>query len=120
MISSELLSEVLGIKATPTEICENGKITINGKTIKKGKSLIFVFGQSDVISNINIYELMHLCKEWVEKQDKTQYSVFSAPKIAYITSMFDLSGNNNDKWFDANSEIDAVFKATQWIYDAKQ
>jgi len=112
IISKELLSEVLG-ENIDTIVLINNKLHI---------------GNSVMVGEINIHELAHKCKEWASKQGR--YFIFTRTNletnnlhigaIAYISDEFYINGAWKSKeWdsFKAKSEPEAIFKATQYIYD---
>lgn len=92
-ISKELLSEVLNIP--------------------KEKAKFFVIGEYTGHNSINIYQLAYRCKEYSKKQGITYFnsSIGDNEGIASFYNGF------KEYRFEADTEIEAVFKATQWIYD---
>lgn len=115
IISKELLSAVLGFPCEPL-IEEDDKNTV----------LIMVEFKSHLISKnhfsraigyangINIYELMHLVKEWALTQGYALMSGYDDGK----TFMCEC-GNINMPIAYGNSEPEAVFKAAQFALDNK-
>lgn len=114
MISKELLKEVL-------EINDIAHIQ------KKGKNELFISRFKNPALIINFYELAHKCKEWAmnkgfqiisglsdepayRKQDEKAYV-----KINYYTE--DEIGNREykDMYFMANTEIEAIIKASEYV-----
>ena len=105
-ISKELLSEVLSIKVF-TEISENDY----------GKNNILVYwefdGYHNHCRNINIYELAFKCKEWAYSKCNEIISYTEGCEI------FQTQMGEKIKDFYAETEIEAIFKACQWILDNK-
>jgi len=107
MISKELLSEVLGCKLDIDEQLQPNDIEYIEKV---GSKLYYRY--------INIYELMHKCKEWALLND---YSCMSRPRLfgGWLSEL--MSGYGvEDTQFDADSEPEAVFKCCQWILENKE
>ena len=103
MISKELLSEVLGCKVNSCFIDNN----------------ICSYDNNGAYIDINIYELAHKCKEWASI--KYKFSIESA--IGY-GGYYSHIKSWNDSTFKTvffhnkyKSEPEAIFKATQYIYD---
>ena len=101
-ISKELLSEVLGYKVD--YIAGVGETYVGFHTEMGG-------------TNINIYELAHKCKEWANKQGyKKVYSGIyeSTDQGSMYICILD-SNDTNCKDFWADTEVEAIFKACEWI-----
>lgn len=116
--SKELLSEILGLEVYGV------------KLIQQTSTIRFIF---DAIgenrdSSINIYELAHKCKEWAYKKEFKLLSGFDEPQYenspkeysCIINHIYCEGGCRNDNNFIADTEPEAVFKASQWIYDNKE
>lgn len=81
-------------------------------------------------NNVNIYELAHKCKNWaIEKgyclrscihdngSNERFYSICEVLTPSYdSSSLFDIL----HKTTEANTEIESIFKACQWILDNKE
>lgn len=116
MISKELLSEVLNI----TAVCDDiSNIELTANTI----TFIEDYWDEDEGSgfyrshSINIYELAHKCKEWANKQGyKKVYSGIyeSTDQGSMYICILD-SNDTNCKDFWADTEVEAIFKACEWI-----
>ena len=107
-ISKELLSEVLGYEALPTQVSTK-ELQYIDKRRKHG-----AFHPCC----INIYELAHKCKEWALSKG---YILMSKPRTSssFATCEFCKNGKcdyEDDLWndFRAESEQQAVFDATSW------
>lgn len=118
IISKELLSEVFNKEIKYDNIKINEVILIDGFNI--------IYGRKNNCCDeilpiqINIYELAHKCKEWA---DNRGYIV-----VAYISDSkgwADLKYERNFKQvhdlstFRAETEVEAIFAACQWILDNK-
>ena len=67
--------------------------------------------------NINIYELMHLMKEWANKKDYWCISGYEENhQGSYYCMLKDMPDN---KFFYADTEFEAVTKACEWILKQK-
>ena len=109
-INEDLLSEVLELKRIDKIYIEDN---------------ILYF--CELNKGINIYELAHKCKEWAMKKgfqiisglsDEPAYR--SSDEKAYAKINYyseDEIGNREykDMYFMANSEVEAVIKASEWI-----
>lgn len=105
VISKELLNEVLDKKIKDYFIKDNYIVyRLYGNLLDNKPKPIY----------INIYELMHLMKEWALKQG---YLLYSVPTICFIKT---LSLEYIKEFSDVSTELDAVFKSTQYIYDKLQ
>ena len=70
---------------------------------------------------INIYELMHMCKEWASKH---HYSVMSGWEMthwggAYRVAVFRNSDNILFSMSTVKTEPEAIFRACEWIFNNK-
>ena len=111
-ISKELLEEVLNV-----EISE-----VTGMlTHKNNQSLLSYITKNCSINDgkelINIYELAHKCKEWALSKD---YKLVSLSKECFLydtQDLYDVSEQLDQwsEWFEADSEVEAIFKACEWI-----
>ena len=108
MISKELLSEVL-------------KIDDIVHIQKEGINYLFISRANNQAIIINIYELAHKCKDWAYSKD---YSYLSGRddiffhSYKYICSVGIDESSTED--FYADTEVEAIFKACQWILDNEQ
>lgn len=110
MISKELLSVVLKI---------DGVININ---IVKDTWVTWTPENKlnpIEVSAINIYELAHKCKEWANNKS---YFAFSGTDSLYETGkcqfyFWEGIEPSKSQMFTADCEINAIFKACQWILD---
>jgi hypothetical protein len=107
--SKELLSKVLG-----HEIIYNGELDITCLNA----NILTYFKNGMVEHKINVYELMHMMKEWafdkgysldVFKSDENYYEV--TPRIY---------NEIEEEWFDceysiSRTEFESVTKAAQWV-----
>ena len=119
MISKELLSEVLEKKA------------ISKIEYDKLRNIVEYQQLERYWEGINIYELAYKCKEWAEyngwflypcRNFESTYKKFgcSIMKPRYSAGQFSrlLSRDGYDERdYLADTEIEAVFKACQWILD---
>ena len=112
-ISKELLSEVLGYEALPTQVSTK-ELQYIDKRRKHG-----AFHPCC----INIYELEHKCKEWAKEQ---KYKIITENRD-YGTEYIII--NKNDTIFGeyeilhsdyAMTEQQAVSDACQWIYEQQK
>ena len=116
-ISKELLSEVLNVNVQ-TELQEDDFCSDN--------TLIYweFDDYHNDYKNINIYELAHKCKEWAIKQHKIDLITLELDKNEKTISCSILYGeihpNMKMYYFNADTEIEAIFKACQWILDNKK
>ena len=62
---------------------------------------------------INIYEFAFMCKEWVNKQE---YWANSGYDNKYYCMLRDMPDN---QWFYADTEVEAIFKACEWLLENK-
>ena len=114
MISTELLSEVLGIDVA--KIIENSdrNISIYERDFKYPMSY-----NASAYLTINIYELAHKCKEWAIKIDyKIESHIHFINKRIIGVASFNTQ-DNTTKFFQADTEPEAIFKACQWILEQR-
>ena len=69
--------------------------------------------------NINIYEFAFKCKEWAENKG---YIIFSKNKECLIYSIDEVYDvieclNQYEDYFEANTEIESIVKACNWILE---
>ena len=104
--SKELLSEVFGFKVISVHnVNAENDIHFNGGHKEKYPySLIEP-------TTINIYELAHKCKEWAKKKE---YWAISGYDEGYFCMLHDMPDN---RFFNASTEIEAIFKACEWIVE---
>ena len=109
MVSKELLSEVLKLNITYIERCNN--------------SIIYKISVYDREEEVNIYELAYKCKEWANNLPSKRYQLYSGicPKsLNYsVCSIFSGAIEQTEEII-ANSEVEAIIKACQWILDNKE
>ena len=123
MISSELLSEVLGYEINNVDIIQDTLLHFNGTEIGT---------EYEDWETINIHELAHKCKEWARSQDinleggvELICTLAGANKTSpsYYCYIF-----KEDWIFPLEKEIhytrgytgpEAIFKACQWVLDNK-
>ena len=63
----------------------------------------------EIYFEFNIYEFTFMCKEWVNKQG---YWANSGYDNKYYCMLRDMPDN---KWFYADTEVEAIFKACEWV-----
>ena len=103
MVSKELLSEVFEQEIRFIKYVANNTYEVHFEKPIRLKYII-----------INIYELAHKCKEWANKQG---YWANSGYDNKYYCMLKDMPDN---QWFYADTEVEAIFKACQWILDSKE
>jgi len=131
LLSKELLGEVLGREV------KSGRIDIYDNT------LTFAYENEDMWSDINIYELANLCKEWAFT--KNLDITTSRTNLGYIATLNDKYGEPLSYIFDdltscyaqpdiyinyptlhneydigkfyAKTEPESVFKVCKWVHD---
>jgi len=109
MISKEVLSEVLALDVLAVVGEVNGELkywfdeSCGNKVSRESK--------------INIYELAHLCKDFIiDKGYIPTITTFSNKTVgALIKSIKD---NTKEEWFSDSNEPEVVFKATEYIYNS--
>ena len=98
MISKELLNAVLDIDDIEAICVLGDEVIFNGYLAR----------------DINIYELAHKCKEWLHSKGymfKIEYPTNRTPNK--ISLMF--YGEIKNPYHVADTEIEAIFKACEWI-----
>ncbi len=100
-MTKELLSKVLDIDITHTSIC------------KSDSDLFFV--DKDGGHYINVYELSYKCKSYVVKNSGWTLQSYTNGRDAGICRVKVGDGQEINK-FIASSEVEAIFKATEWVY----
>ena len=112
MISEELLSEVLSLPISQEPIIEN----------MKSNSIEYYVDEynNDYPKYINIYELMHKCKEWASSLDSNEYWLQSWIEQSPTLAVCEVDYQSDNKGFTANTEPDVVFKACEWIMNKEK
>lgn len=109
IISKELLSKVLGVDAYETRYI---------KGLDPTKVLYYIKGKG-LYREINIHELAHKCKLWALNLDEDSEIIDSCTMEMKIKSKLKIVGfaelHNNNCRFTADSEVEAIFKACEWI-----
>ena len=112
-VSKELLSEVLNLNITYIEHCNN--------------SIVYKVSVYDREEEVNIYDFFFKCKEWAmnkgyqiisglsdepayRNQDEKAYA-----QLRYYTEDENGNGEYEELYFMANTEVEAVFKASEYI-----
>lgn len=110
VISKELLSEVLVNTRDEVSHIQDGRI--------KSEICYMVNGATRGLF-INIYELVHRCKEWAFSQNYI-LQVRSADTLSCVDILDNKCVNNPfKKQTSCKTEPEAVFNACQWILDNK-
>ena len=122
MISKELWIEVIN-PDFKSDVFKDGIIEtfeLENNTLK-----VCIFSESNNINckgtglytpyNINIYELAHKCKEWAIKYIANIGSGYDKDKEFYWCIC-----NNGEFQFYADTELQAIFKACEWLLDNKE
>ena len=111
-ISKELLGEVLGYEVDAFLGISENEIDY---TCCKDKDI----GYEDI--SINIYEFAFKCKEWAKSKDYYILSGYDDTNIpvSLINHHYGEGGCSCDKYFETNTEPEAVFKACQWILEQR-
>ena len=117
MISKELLSVVLNKKVIEDDISsielKDNKITFIEDYWDEDEGSGFYRSHT-----INIYELIHLCKEWLLNQNISAYSYLHELNGGVeIVPKKKCNWLNGNKKFKADTEPEAIFKAAQWVLD---
>ena len=107
MISKELLIEVLGIKERITHI----DVSVKSKYVFWYYLTETSYSAKE--KKINIYELAHKCKVWA--YTAIEPCGIIASNFAEKGNAFLKTGGIDDRYFYANTEPEAVFKACEWI-----
>ncbi len=112
MISKELLSEILNI--------ENERIsrTVDKFCFPNTNTIAVQYYMTDGWQHINIYELAFMCKSWAldKNQSLTSWAFKTDSAFCEIGSREDSDYN----FFEADTEIEAIFKACEWILKDKR
>lgn len=116
-ISKELLSEVL---------CDN-KIIGCAFTSELGFDAVeyvwigcrAIDDCEEFVDHINIYELVHKCKEWLIQNGYVLDN--ETRKLSFVETMLLKSNQYTSDYYDMDSkiEIEAIFKACEWILNQK-
>ena len=108
-ISKELLSEVLG------RICSRDiEIDTNEITIQ----IPFSHYQRQYDNNeINKYELAHECKKWVGNKGYSFNVLYDCNYFDKLKPAIEIDFYNNRKSFSADSELEAILKACEWVLE---
>lgn len=72
------------------------------------------------VYEINVYELAFLCKEWAYRKglciysgySKNSINMFIAELIGWVCDTLDIK-----MFFESNTEIEAIIKACEWIFE---
>lgn len=104
--SKELLSAVLGYPITASE-----GVSFNVLSFRADLEGIEIHGEQ--LRAINIYELMHLMKEWAIKNEHELMSCGGGYCESYPKSWDSLT--KPIKEFYGDTEFEAVTKAAEWI-----
>ncbi|MFA5040056.1 MAG: hypothetical protein WC464_00280 [Bdellovibrionales bacterium] len=107
MISKELLREVWKWKYATIKDCRVA-----------GKHIEVTFNETNSKDKINIYELVHKCKEWAMNQQYSLRSEIYRNGCGYVLCEPRTSGLK-DSSFTGSTEPESIFKACQWILDNK-
>lgn len=114
-ISKELLSAVLGVNVTDIryEIQSQENVLFyetDDINVKRKFSPMYPY--------VNLFELMHKCKEWANNLSGKRYQLYSgiAPiSLGYSTCEVYSGAINQGVSFEANTELEAVIMACDWI-----
>jgi hypothetical protein len=69
-------------------------------------------------SSINVYELAHMCKEWALRKCYELHSHIAYENDEYsFCEARGLDVNDREVFID-DDEPEAIFKATEWVYDS--
>ena len=115
IINKSLLCEVLGIDE---RLCRIDKLVDN-------TLFFYTFHNVGEYPNyINIYELVHKCKEWITKQGyglELLYRLALDTKELSFLEVSLYSGQYSPDYFDMDSkdEVEGVISAAQWVLDNK-
>lgn len=107
MISKELLSEVLGLEIKEIKNKSNGALYVTDNCV--GFST-----KEETAGLINIYELAHKCKGWLNK-------IGYCYDISSTTNGLDIRviiwNTQIKEYFHENTEHEAILKACEWIME---
>ena len=116
-LSTELASSVLGLNVVYIESCEHRDNIIG----------IWTDMNTKPIKEINIYEFAYKCKEWILNQKNKdcfyiadQFSLNIESQMGVIKYFWCVLLKNNSRVspeFKADTEIEAIIKACEWILD---
>ena len=116
-ISRELASSVLGLNVVYTESCEHRDNIIG----------IWTDMNTKPIKEISIYEFTYKCKEWILIQKNKdclyiadQFSLNIESQMGVIKYFWCVLLKNNSRIspeFKADSEIEAILKACNWVLE---
>jgi hypothetical protein len=113
MISKELLSRVLELNI----------ILVDTKYTETTKRIRYVTSDNNDYY-IDVYNLAHKCKEWAfEKGYELRTSIRGIIDVydhIYIHKEDGLTGEFIDCRQEADTEVEAIFKACQWVSDNKE
>ena len=111
MISRELLSEVL-----KEDLHRIGRIDQVANCIHYKIYNDFL---EDTYYAVNIYELAHKCKEWAGDKGYILLSKDKECLIYSIDEVYDVVEclNQYEEYFEADTEPEAIFKATSYIME---
>lgn len=114
MISMELLSEVLGVDC----VVLHEKNGIQHYLVSEFTNEIYGYQQQE--KEINIYELVHKCKEWAYnlQNEPMQVQTYRTP-TSFVCEVY--SREHPIRLYKTNSdeEPEAIFAACQWILEKK-
>ena len=118
-ISKELL-QCLNKHLTIDEVISNDKNRIDNNIYWSVKEI-------DILQSKNIYELAYKCKEWILNQKNKdcfyiadQFSLNIESQMGVIKYFWCVLLKNNSRVqpeFKADSEIEAILKACQWVLE---
>ena len=116
-LSTELASVVLGLNVVYIESCEHRDNIIG----------IWTDMNTKPIKEINIYEFTYKCKEWILNQKNKdcfyiadQFSLNIESQMGVIKYFWCVLLKNNSRIspeFKADSEIEAILKACNWVLE---
>ena len=117
MISRELLNAVLGDKYNVERLCEWYEIEDGYLKTHYDCGNYDLQGRPTGLGiEINIHELVHLCKEWVLSKGY-YFEIHIKLSETHIKLWQDTSITKLFKSFKMSTEPEAIFKAAQWILD---
>ena len=104
-ISNELLSVIL-----------NREVKNNLNTVKD--LVVFAYVGEDTWRDIEIYEVIYLCKKWLVSKDYF-ITIKYDPRIGRSKVQLSISKDNTtifgEEHFYADSEEDVIFQACEWV-----
>jgi len=116
--SKELLSSVLGKEKEDILSIRivNNELQYYYKSLYRlGCNLKISKHKDSIIISINIYELMHMMKEWAISK-----KVYILSNISFIGGTAHTIKGNENNLFSANTEFEAVTKACEWILEQQK